>query len=188
MAYVQNNNPFPVTSCGRRRTFTQGGVPSDDRNKQSRFNDSPAKEKFEPHNMYDKQKAETKKEHLELKEKGYGHSPVKKSCNCWEGYSRVPGTKPCAPGSCKKSSPAKQSNKKTKGKDRHFRTPEEGAGMTAKGVASYKSQNPGSKLKTAVTGKVKPGSKDAGRRKSFCARSKGWTGERGKAARARWKC
>ena len=28
-------------------------------------------------------------------------------------------------------------------------------------------------LKTAVTGKVKKGSKDAKRRKSFCARSKG---------------
>ena len=49
-------------------------------------------------------------------------------------------------------------------------------------------KNPGSKLKTAVTGKVKPGSKAAKRRKSFCARSKGWTGERGKAARRRWKC
>tara|TARA_R110001592_G_scaffold351884_1_gene649323 strand:- start:905 stop:1222 length:318 start_codon:yes stop_codon:yes gene_type:complete len=86
------------------------------------------------------------------------------------------------------ASPVLQTNKKTKGENRHFRTPEEGAGMTAKGVASYKSQNPGSKLKTAVTGDVKPGSKAAGRRKSFCARSKGWTGERGKAARARWKC
>ena len=85
-------------------------------------------------------------------------------------------------------SPLFQTNKRTKGKDRHFRTPEEGAGMTSAGVASYKKQNPGSKLKTAVTGKVKAGSKDAGRRKSFCARSKGWTGERGKAARARWKC
>jgi len=78
--------------------------------------------------------------------------------------------------------------KTTKGKGRNFRTVEEGAGMTAKGVASYKAKNPGSKLKTAVTGKVKPGSKAAGRRKSFCARSKGWTGERGKAARRRWKC
>jgi hypothetical protein len=30
-------------------------------------------------------------------------SPMKaKSCNCWKGHSRVPGTKPCAPGSCKK--------------------------------------------------------------------------------------
>ena len=78
--------------------------------------------------------------------------------------------------------------KTTKGKGRTFRTPEEGAGMTAKGVSDYKRENPGSKLQTAVTGKVKPGSKAAGRRKSFCARSKGWTGERGKAARRRWKC
>ena len=30
--------------------------------------------------------------------------------------------------------------------------------------------------------------KDAARRKSFCARSRGWTGERGKAARRRWNC
>lgn len=63
-----------------------------------------------------------------------------------------------------------------------------GAGLTAKGVAKYRRANPGSKLKTAVTGKVKAGSKDAKRRKSFCARSKGWTSERGKAARKRWKC
>jgi len=64
----------------------------------------------------------------------------------------------------------------------------QGAGMTAKGVAKYRRDNPGSKLKTAVTGKVKAGSKDAKRRKSFCARSRGWTGERGKAARRRWRC
>lgn len=25
-----------------------------------------------------------------------------KKCDCWEGYERVPGTKPCAPGSCRK--------------------------------------------------------------------------------------
>ena len=78
--------------------------------------------------------------------------------------------------------------KTTKGKDRNFRTVKEGAGMTSKGVKEYRRKNPGSKLKTAVTGKVKPGSKAAKRRKSFCARSKGWTGERGKAARRRWKC
>tara|TARA_R110000851_G_scaffold312097_1_gene472570 strand:+ start:90 stop:407 length:318 start_codon:yes stop_codon:yes gene_type:complete len=86
------------------------------------------------------------------------------------------------------ASPVLQTNKRTKGEGRHFRTKEEGAGMTQAGVASYKAQNPGSNLKTAVTGDVKPGSKAAGRRKSFCARSKGWTGERGKKARARWKC
>ena len=87
--------------------------------------------------------------------------------------------------------PKKKSNeprKTTKGKGRNFRTVKEGAGMTAKGVKEYRKKNPGSKLKTAVTGKVKPGSKAAKRRKSFCARSKGWTGERGKAARRRWKC
>ena len=78
--------------------------------------------------------------------------------------------------------------KTTKGKGRTFRTPEEGAGMTAKGVADYKRENPGSKLKTAVTGKVKPGSKAAKRRKAFCARSRGWKSKRGKAARRRWKC
>ena len=78
--------------------------------------------------------------------------------------------------------------KTTKGKGRTFRTPEEGAGMTSKGVADYKRENPGSKLQTAVTGDVKAGSKDAKRRTAFCARSIGWKGERGKAARARWKC
>ena len=71
---------------------------------------------------------------------------------------------------------------------KYFRPTKAGAGMTKAGVAKYRRDNPGSKLKTAVTGKVKPGSKAAKRRKSFCARSKGWTGERGKAARARWKC
>jgi hypothetical protein len=78
--------------------------------------------------------------------------------------------------------------KTTTGEERNFRSTEEGAGMTAKGVDEYKKQNPGSKLKTAVTGDVEPGSEDAGRRKAFCARSIGWKGERGKAARARWKC
>ena len=45
--------------------------------------------------------------------------------------------------------------------------------MTAEGVRAYRAANPGSKLKTAVTGKVKPGSKAAKRRKSYCARSLG---------------
>ena len=73
-----------------------------------------------------------------------------------------------------------------------------GAGMTAKGVAKYRRQNHGSKLQTAVTGKVKPGSKAAKRRKSFCARSAGQMKQFPKAAkdpnsrlrqaRRRWKC
>jgi hypothetical protein len=49
-------------------------------------------------------------------------------------------------------------------------------GLNAKGVASYRAANPGSKLKTAVTtkpSKLKKGSKAASRRKSFCARMSG---------------
>jgi len=49
-------------------------------------------------------------------------------------------------------------------------------GLNAKGVASYRRANPGSKLKTAVTtkpSKLKPGSKAASRRKSFCSRMSG---------------
>jgi len=54
-----------------------------------------------------------------------------------------------------------------------------GAGLTAKGRAKYNKAT-GSNLKApTATGP---------RHDSFCARSKGWTGERGKAARARWKC
>jgi hypothetical protein len=86
-------------------------------------------------------------------------------------------------------SPNKQTNKRTKGKGRHFRSKEEGAGMTKAGVASYRKQNPGSKLKTAVTKcDVKVGTKAYKRQKAFCSRSKSWTGERGKAARKRWCC
>ena len=58
----------------------------------------------------------------------------------------------------------------------HKRPTKSGAGMTAKGVAKYRRQNPGSKLKTAVTtkpSKLKKGSKSANRRKSFCARMGG---------------
>ena len=81
---------------------------------------------------------------------------------------------------------------------KYFRATKRGAGMTAAGVAKYRRDNPGSKLKTAVTGKVKPGSKDAKRRKSFCARSLGQMKKFPKAAkdpnsrlrqaRRRWKC
>jgi len=49
-------------------------------------------------------------------------------------------------------------------------------GLNAKGVASYRKEHPGSKLKTAVTtkpSKLDPDSKAAKRRKSFCARMEG---------------
>ena len=72
-----------------------------------------------------------------------------------------------------------------------------GAGMTKKGVAKYRRNNPGSKLQTAVTEK-KPKGKRASRRKSYCARSAGQMKKFPKAAknpnsrlrqaRRRWKC
>ena len=62
---------------------------------------------------------------------------------------------------------------KTSVKSGNFRKTKTGAGMTTKGVKAYRKANPGSKLKTAVTGKVKAGSKDAKRRASFCARMTG---------------
>ena len=130
MAYVQKNNPFPITSCGRRRTFMQGGNPGDDRTKDNPFKKADPKRTIGPGKNFNK--------------------------------ARPTGTGGAA-----------------------------GGGMTQKGVYEYKRNNPGSKLKTAVTtkpSKLKPGSKAAKRRKSFCARSKSWTSERGRAARRRWNC
>lgn len=69
-------------------------------------------------------------------------------------------------------------------KSGHKRPTEDGAGLTRKGAKA-------AGVKTAVTtppSKLDPDGKAAGRRKSFCARSRSWTGERGKAARRRWNC
>ena len=92
----------------------------------------------------------------------------------------------------------RRQDKMPKRNKKNFRPTEKGAGMTRAGVAAYRRANPGSKLKTAVTGKVKPGSKAAKRRKSFCARSAGQMKKFPKAAkdpnsrlrqaRRRWKC
>ena len=122
MAYVQVNNPFPKTACGRRRT---GGIAS-------------GFKKAEPRRTIGR---------------GKNFNPVSKDKSATGGAA--------------------------------------GGGMTEKGVKEYKRKNPGSKLQTAVTtppSKLKPGSKKAKRRKSFCARSRSWTSERGKAARRRWNC
>ena len=56
-----------------------------------------------------------------------------------------------------------------------------GAGLTAKGRAKA-NRATGSNLKAPTKDTSNP------RHKSFCARSSGWTGERGKAARKRWGC
>ena len=74
----------------------------------------------------------------------------------------------------------------------------QGAGLTAKGVAKYRRQNPGSKLQTAVTEKTPRSKSRAARRRSFCARSAGQMKKFPKAAknpnsrlrqaRRRWRC
>ena len=97
----------------------------------------------------------------------------------------------------KKNTPGQQSEARGADSKGHFRSTDSGAGMTAKGVAAHRRKNPGSKLQTAVTGKVKAGSKAAKRRKSFCARMSGMKGpmkdEKGRPTRKamslrRWKC
>ena len=74
------------------------------------------------------------------------------------------------------------------------------SGMSQKAVNAYRRENPGSKLKTAVTtkpSKLKKGSKAANRRKSFCARMSGNKGPMKKPngkptpkalALRRWNC
>ena len=122
MAYVQVNNPFSKTACGRRRA---GGIAS-------------GFKKAEPRRTIGK---------------GKNFNPVAKDKSATGGAA--------------------------------------GGGMTQKGVDEYKRKNPGSKLQTAVTKKpseLKPGSKDAKRRKSFCARSRSWKSKRGLTARRRWNC
>ncbi len=76
-------------------------------------------------------------------------------------------------------------------------------GMSRKAVKAYRRENPGSKLKTAVTtkpSKLKKGGKAAKRRKSFCARMRGMKKSRASAktkrnpnspinkALRRWNC
>ena len=93
---------------------------------------------------------------------------------CWDGYKSVKGKKPYSPGSCVKEEldEASAAWQRKEGKN-----PE--GGLNRKGVASYRRENPGSKLKMAVTtppSKLNPDSKSAKRRKSFCARMGGMEG------------
>ena len=74
-------------------------------------------------------------------------------------------------------------------------------GLNRKGIASYRRENPGSKLSMAVTtepSKLKKGSKSWGRRKNYCSRSAGqmkmWPksardpNSRLRKARRKWNC
>jgi len=83
---------------------------------------------------------------------------------CWDGY-RYAGTEDGKDKCVKMGEDWSKANKQDKTD-----------GMSKKAVDTYRREHPGSKLKTAVTKdpkKIKSGSKDDKRRKSFCARSNG---------------
>ena len=91
---------------------------------------------------------------------------------CWPGYKETPGKKPYSPGSCVKEE--EQIDEVAAWQRKEGKS--ESGGLNRKGIESYRRENPGSKLSMAVTtkpSKLKPGSKAANRRKSFCARMGG---------------
>jgi hypothetical protein len=75
--------------------------------------------------------------------------------------------------------------KTTKGKGKTFLPVSQGAGMTEAGRKLYNQLNDSNLKAPAPNPKTEA---DKKRKDSFCARSIGWTGERGKAARKRWNC
>ena len=93
-------------------------------------------------------------------------------CNCWKGYKRVPGTAPCAEGSCvKEERIIDEAAIDAKGHKSST------GGLTQKGRDAYNAK--GGNLQAPVTtppSKLKAGSKAANRRKSFCARMSGVDG------------
>ena len=114
--------------------------------------------------------------------------------SCWSGYKAV-GKKRKGSRLVPNCVPMNETAAWTR---KEGKNPE--GGLNQAGVDSYNRENPGSNLKTAVTtppSKLKPGSKAAKRRKSFCARMGGMPGpmkdENGKPTRKalslrKWNC
>ena len=97
---------------------------------------------------------------------------INEAGRCWPGYKPVKGKQPYSPGSCVKEE--KQIDEVAAWQRKEGKS--ESGGLNRKGIESYRRENPGSKLSMAVTtkpSKLKPGSKAANRRKSFCARMGG---------------
>jgi hypothetical protein len=84
---------------------------------------------------------------------------------CWPGHKPEQGKKPYSPGSCVKEEQVDEDWQKVNKADKTD-------GLSQKAVDAYRRENPGSKLKTAVTEK-NPTGKRASRRKSFCSRMGG---------------
>jgi hypothetical protein len=97
---------------------------------------------------------------------------LEEKCNCWKGYKRVPGTKPCSEGSCvKEETELEEAAVDAKGHKSST------GGLTQKGRDAYNAK--GANLQAPVTtppSKLDPDSKAAKRRKSFCARMGGMEG------------
>jgi hypothetical protein len=96
---------------------------------------------------------------------------LEEACNCWKGYKRVPGTKPCGEGSCVKEETVQEAAVDAKGHKSST------GGLTQKGRDAYNAK--GANLQAPVTtppSKLDPDSKAAKRRKSFCARMGGMEG------------
>ena len=210
--FKQKGNPFKVTPCGRRRNYMTsplkqkyGESRGEGHKSGERFRYDPADKKaFQALNQVQKDSL-----HSEAMKYNKPFFSPKHGVNV-DPEDGVLSNRPVYSDDTKLTydkiskpfdSPANKAEpRRTIGRGKNFNKVAKdksatggaaGGGMTQKGVNEYKRKNPGSKLKTAVTKKpseLKPGSKDAKRRKSFCARSKSWTSERGKAARRRWNC
>lgn len=122
---------------------------------------------------------------------------INEAGRCWKGYKPVKGKKPFSPGSCTKEQ-LELLEKVAAWQRKEGQNPT--GGLNKKGIASYRRENPGSKLSMAVTtppSKLDPDSKAAKRRKSFCARMGGMKGpmkdEKGRPTRKalslrKWNC
>lgn len=118
---------------------------------------------------------------------------LQEKCDCWKGYKRKPGTKPCAEGSCVKEDLDEAATADAKG----YKSAT--GGLTQKGRDAYNREH-GSNLKAPVTtppSELKKDSKAYKRRKSFCARMSGVDGpmkdDKGRPTRKalalrKWNC
>jgi hypothetical protein len=172
------------------------------RRSKQRFSQQPA-EQSKPMTMDDLLSHQGSVDELKEKIKQFAVSQPKKLASseemskseqlrkrCWEGYKAVPGKKPYSKNSYEPVSKADKPFHNYNPK-KHSKT----GGLNDE-YRKKVNREEGSNLKRPVTGKVKAGSKAAGRRKSFCARMsgvKGLTSKEGKltpkgAALKRWKC
>lgn len=91
-----------------------------------------------------------------------------------DGFRKTPYKNPDHPLRKSNAEREKEINEVAAWQRKEGKNPE--GGLNRKGIESYRRENPGSKLSMAVTtkpSKLKPGSKAANRRKSFCARMGG---------------